>query len=128
DWFGSCSTLPSDTTTGKSMPSTPNACSNVDFAHWQSDWQQDAGSTYSPTTSPTPSVSATPTPSASATPTPTSSPSGNIGDLNNDGSVDIFDLSILLSGWGTSKATDDLSHDGTVNIYDLSILLSHWGT
>jgi endoglucanase len=50
-----------------------------------------------------------------------------VGDLNNDGVVNIFDLSIMLSDWGTNNATADLNHDGTVNIFDLSILLSHWG-
>ena|GEM_PF-6482060 len=50
-----------------------------------------------------------------------------VGDLNNDGVVNIFDLSILLSDWGTNNATADLNHDGTVNVFDLSILLSHWG-
>ena len=120
--YGDCATdAPTDPTTGKSMPS--GECS-VDFAHWQSDWQQDSGSTYSPTVSPTPGTSSTPTPGA----TPSSSPSGVIGDLNNDGTVNIFDLSILLSNWGTSDAAADLNNDGTVNIFDLSILLSHWGT
>ncbi len=124
--YGGCDE-PSDPTTNKSMPA--GACS-VDFSDWQTDWQQDAGSTYSaspqptPTTTATPTVSATPTPSA----TPSSSPSGTTGDLNNDGQVNIFDLSILLSDWGTNNATADLNHDGTVNVFDLSILLSHWGT
>jgi hypothetical protein len=62
------------------------------------------------------------------TPTVTPTPSGKVGDLNNDGQVNIFDLSALLSAWGTANATADLNHDGTVNIFDLSSLLSHWGT
>jgi glycosyl hydrolase family 12/dockerin type I repeat protein len=49
-----------------------------------------------------------------------------IGDLNHDGVVNIFDLSIMLSDWGTNNSTADLNNDGTVNIFDLSILLSHW--
>jgi beta-glucanase (GH16 family) len=49
------------------------------------------------------------------------------GDINNDGVVNIFDLSILLSDWNTNTAAADLNQDGTVNIFDLSILLSHWG-
>lgn len=49
-----------------------------------------------------------------------------VGDLNNDGVVNVFDLSILLSQWG-STGTADLNHDGTVNVFDLSILLSNWG-
>jgi hypothetical protein len=129
--YGTCGTLPSDATTGKSMPSSPDACSN-DFAHWQSNWQQDAGSTLSATIPPSPSGTPTPTATPTVTPTPTASPtptpSGKVGDLNGDGQVNIFDLSILLSAWGTANATADLNHDGTVNIFDLSIFLSHWGT
>ena len=52
---------------------------------------------------------------------------GLTGDLNNDGTVNVFDLSILLSDWATGNATADINHDGTVNIFDLSTLLSNWG-
>jgi hypothetical protein len=48
------------------------------------------------------------------------------GDLNGDGVVNIFDLSILLSNWGTSNQNADLNNDGKVDIFDLSILLSNW--
>lgn len=44
--YGTCSPLPTDTTTGKSMPSS--ACGLINFSQWQSDWQQDASSTYNP--------------------------------------------------------------------------------
>ena len=70
----------------------------------------------------------TPTLTPTLAPTPTPTPGPKTGDINGDGSINIFDLSILLSHWATSNATSDLNHDGTVNIYDLSILLSHWGT
>jgi hypothetical protein len=50
------------------------------------------------------------------------------GDINGDGNVDIFDLSILLSHYGTNYAAADLNHDGTVSVLDLSILLSNYGT
>jgi hypothetical protein len=53
---------------------------------------------------------------------------GKTGDLNGDGVVNIFDLSILLSNWGTSNQNADLNNDGVVNIFDLSILLSNWGS
>lgn len=49
------------------------------------------------------------------------------GDLNGGGLVDIQDLSILLSEWGTSGHRADINLDGKVNIFDLSILLSQWG-
>lgn len=51
-----------------------------------------------------------------------------LGDINQDGSVNIFDLSILLSNYSTTAANCDLNNDGVVNIFDLSILLSHYGT
>jgi hypothetical protein len=54
------------------------------------------------------------------------------GDLNNDGQVSIFDLSILLSNFGkttfqASSPACDLNNDGQVSIFDLSILLSNFG-
>jgi hypothetical protein len=49
------------------------------------------------------------------------------GDLNNDNTVNIQDLSILLSNYGTSNSIADINSDGTVNILDLSTLLSHYG-
>ncbi|QQR52680.1 hypothetical protein IPG36_00955 [bacterium] len=48
------------------------------------------------------------------------------GDINGDSKVNVFDLSALLTKWGTATASSDLNHDGTVNIFDLSILLGHW--
>jgi subtilisin family serine protease len=53
---------------------------------------------------------------------------GKTGDLNSDGNVDIFDLSTLLTRWGTSDATADLNKNGSVDILDLPLLLSNWGT
>ena len=49
------------------------------------------------------------------------------GDLNNDNTVNITDMSILLSNYGTTNTTADINSDGTVNVLDLSILLSHYG-
>ena len=59
----------------------------------------------------------------------TTPPQPKLGDLNDDGLVNIRDLSILLSRWrlqGVDRA--DLNGDLEVNIRDLSILLSKWGT
>jgi hypothetical protein len=63
---------------------------------------------------------------SSGTPTP------KTGDLNADSQVNIFDLSILLSNYGKTKAQAsnpacDLNNDSTINIFDLSILLSNYG-
>ncbi len=49
------------------------------------------------------------------------------GDLNNDNTVNVTDLSILLSYWNTNNPAADINADNTVNITDLSILLSYWG-
>lgn len=75
----------------------------------------DAGADeYGGTTSPSP-----PTP-------PPQTP--KLADINNDGAVNILDLSILLSNYGTSNTSADLNKDGAVNILDLSILLTNYGT
>lgn len=52
---------------------------------------------------------------------------GNTSDINADGTIDIVDLSILLSNWGPTGSTSDINSDGKVDIIDLSILLSAWG-
>jgi hypothetical protein len=51
------------------------------------------------------------------------------GDLNNDGHVNAFDLSIFLNHWQQtgSSLPEDFNNDSIVNVFDLSILLSNWG-
>ena len=49
------------------------------------------------------------------------------GDINNDNTVNVTDLSILLTNYGTTNTQADLNADNLVNITDLSILLSHFG-
>ena len=46
-------------------------------------------------------------------------------DLNGDGQVSSADITILLSGWGTSSP--DLNGDGIVGSADITVLLSAWG-
>lgn len=50
------------------------------------------------------------------------------GDLNGDCTVNVLDLSILLSHWQQSgtNVVGDINGDGAVNVLDLSNLLSHW--
>lgn len=72
-------------------------------------------------------ISGTPTTTTPIpTPTVTTTPGQKMGDVNGDGTVNVFDLSVLLSNWGKNTATCDLNHDGAVNVFDLSILLSKW--
>lgn len=62
-------------------------------------------------------------------PVSTTPPTGKVGDINGDNSVNITDLSLLLSSYGSTGSNPaDLDKNGTVNITDLSILLSHYGT
>jgi hypothetical protein len=77
--------------------------------------------------------------SGSASMTTTSSISASltftpcIGDVNNDGVVDISDLSLVLSAYGAQEgdpnysAAADLNHDGSVDLADLSLLFSNFG-
>ncbi len=48
-------------------------------------------------------------------------------DINNDGSVDAADLTILLNAWGTSGGPADVNGDGTVDAVDIAQLLASWG-
>ncbi len=53
------------------------------------------------------------------------------GDVNNDGTVNILDLSVVALHWnqtGQTLSTGDINGDGTVNILDLSILATNFGT
>ncbi len=54
------------------------------------------------------------------------------GDIDGNGAVNIFDLSILLTNFGrtTSQATNaaaDINNDGKIDIFDLSTLLNNYG-
>ena len=65
----------------------------------------------SPTLAPTPSCSLGPS-----------------GDLNCNGRIDVFDLTLLLGNFGsTSFPTGDLNGNGRVDVFDLTILLGNFG-
>jgi hypothetical protein len=53
-----------------------------------------------------------------------------LGDLDNNGTIDIADLAILLSQFGSSGPgfSGDINNDNTVNIADLALLLSVFGS
>lgn len=52
-----------------------------------------------------------------------------VGDLNNDNTVDVGDLLLLLASWGPvgSQPAADLNGDGVVDVGDLLMLLGNWG-
>jgi hypothetical protein len=111
--------------------SSTNATSCTASGAWSGSKATSGTQSVSPTSTSTYNLACTGsggTANASATVTVTSGGgSGNTGDLNNDGVVNITDLSILLSSWNTTNSTADINKDGTVNILDLSILLSNYG-
>ncbi len=52
-----------------------------------------------------------------------------VGDINQTGSVDVFDLLLLLEAWGSCPAPcpADLNNSGAVDVFDLLLLLQNWG-
>ncbi|MDB5165014.1 MAG: hydrolase family protein [Candidatus Saccharibacteria bacterium] len=49
------------------------------------------------------------------------------GDFNNDTTINMFDLAMLLDHWDSTSSPDyDLNHDGATNMFDLAIFLSHY--
>jgi parallel beta-helix repeat protein len=73
------------------------------------------------------------TTTASVTVTVNNTVAAKQGDVNSDNSVNVLDLSVLLSNWGKTNSTwsnakCDINGDGTVTVLDLSTLLSKWGT
>jgi hypothetical protein len=114
-WYGLCGTLPGDAQTGHTMPA--GSC-NLDFANWQSTWQQDAGSTYS---------ASIPSSPPGITPPPTYLAE----DINQDGHVNLLDFSLLAAKFGqsgTNLGRADINGDAYVNILDFSRLAAKFGT
>ena len=55
-------------------------------------------------------------------------PNDSIFDLDDDGTVGVPDLLILLSAWGKNPGHPaDFNGDGTVGVSDLLALLANWG-
>ncbi|MBI5866070.1 MAG: hypothetical protein HZB38_16500, partial [Planctomycetes bacterium] len=52
-----------------------------------------------------------------------------VGDINNDHQVDLSDLTLLLSQFGStgSSLPADLDNNGAVELADLTLLLSRFG-
>src|SRR5262249_11275321 len=59
-------------------------------------------------------------------------PGNRTGDLDGDGNVDLNDLALFLTYFGTSHdaspAQGDADGDGDVDVFDLALLLSRFGT
>ncbi len=50
-----------------------------------------------------------------------------IADVNVDQQVDVADVLLIISEWGSSDAVTDINLDGIVDISDLLIVISNWG-
>jgi hypothetical protein len=56
-----------------------------------------------------------------------------IGDANNDGAVNVFDILAVKSRWGrTPDSPDwireyDVNNDGAMNVFDILTVKAHWG-
>lgn len=58
-----------------------------------------------------------------------------VGDVNNDGFVNVSDLLAVITGWGAcptpppppANCPADINGDGTVNVADLLLMISNWG-
>jgi len=49
-----------------------------------------------------------------------------VGDLDNDGDVDLADLALLLANYGEGPC-GDLDGNGSVDLADLALLLANYG-
>jgi hypothetical protein len=49
------------------------------------------------------------------------------GDIDEDGTVDVADILIVIANWGASGGPADLNNDGTVDVADILILIAAWG-
>lgn len=50
-------------------------------------------------------------------------------DINNNGSVDIFDFNLLMVKWGSvgQSIAADINCDGSIDIFDFNLLMVNWG-
>ena len=55
------------------------------------------------------------------------SPSACEADINGDGNVDVSDVLVMVSVWGTNDADADINGDGTVGVADLLLVIDGWG-
>ncbi len=48
------------------------------------------------------------------------------GDINTDGTVDIFDINDVSAHWSQSGPAGDANGDGIVDIFDINLISSNW--
>ncbi len=52
--------------------------------------------------------------------------SGLPGDVNGDGTVDIFDVNVVSANWGGPGPIGDANHDGSIDIFDINLISANW--
>jgi len=50
-----------------------------------------------------------------------------LGDINDDGEVDVSDLLTIIAAWGSDDPLADVDDDGIVGVSDLLIAIGNWG-
>ena len=50
-----------------------------------------------------------------------------LGDINNDGMVNVSDLLAIIAAWGTNDPDTDLDGNGVVAVGDLLAAIANWG-
>ena len=50
-----------------------------------------------------------------------------LGDVNEDGDVNVTDILAIINAWTTSDPDADVNGDGVVNVTDLLLVVSAWG-
>lgn len=54
------------------------------------------------------------------------------GDIDRDGTVNVFDIFLLAEAWNTAEGDEqydpacDVDHDGAVNVFDIFVLAENW--
>jgi len=51
---------------------------------------------------------------------------GFMPDVNSDNSINIFDINLISSNWGTPGPAGDANLDGVVNIFDINLVSANW--
>lgn len=62
-----------------------------------------------------------------ASPSPSPSPAKKIGDIDNNGRVDIFDFNFLVEDYRSSNLRSDLNSDNKVDLFDFNLLITNFG-
>lgn len=82
-----------------------------------------------PTATATATATSTSTAETTITPSPTSTSSSKIGDISNDGIVNIVDLGIVIDHYGENTndySKGDINNDSLVNIVDVGLIIDNY--